>query len=88
MDKREEERLYFIVRSILLSCIAALQFLILTIIFGYIDPFRVILFGMVVFIISLAISRVFEGGIDRVVIEIMKILKKYPRIKNFILKYF
>lgn len=88
MGKKEEERLYFIIRSILLSWVAGAQFLILVIIFEYVDIFRAVFFGIIVFITSLAISRAFEKFIDKAVNKAVKILRKYPRIKKFILKYF
>ncbi|MFH8086774.1 MAG: hypothetical protein QW609_03070 [Candidatus Aenigmatarchaeota archaeon] len=88
MAKSQEERLYFIVRSYLMGCIGGIIFPAIVFVLGRINWVQSIIIGTFVYIISLAISRVFERQIDNITKKILVRLNKHKRIKNFILKYF
>ncbi|MEM5834835.1 MAG: hypothetical protein QXQ69_03245 [Candidatus Aenigmatarchaeota archaeon] len=88
MAKSQEERLYFIVRSYLMGCVGGIIFPAIVFILGKINWIQSIIIGTFVYIISLAISRVFEKQIDKITQKILIHLNKHKKIKSFILKYF
>jgi len=89
MSKQDEEsRLYFLLRSWLMSQIAAVIFLIFVLYLGRIDFIQSLLIGAVSFIGSLSISRLCEKVIDNATKKLIKFFTKHQTIKNFILKHF
>ena len=82
------QRLYFIVRSTIMSLISA--FLMLAIIWyvGYINATQGFFLGIFVFISSLFISRLFDNPINELTEKILKRLSKHRKLLDFVLKNF
>lgn len=80
--------LYFIIRSWLMSNINAVLLLSIVFVLGSINFWQTIVIGVVLFIVSLAISRLFETQMEHATKKIMKYLDKHKKIKNLILKNF
>ena len=85
---RNEDKLYFIIRSWLMGQIGGLILYVAILILGSINFIQAIIVGIFGFITSLMISRYFEEYINKITKKIMKILDKHKRIENFILKHF
>lgn len=88
MVTKDENRLYFIVRSILLSNIIGIMILTIIWYLRTINFIQSIIIGSCAFVISLLISRFFDPQIERLVIKLLRFLEKHQRLKRFILKYF
>jgi Zn-dependent protease with chaperone function len=84
----DEHRLYFVVRSWLMSQIGGAIFLIFILILGSVNAIQAIIIGGFIFALSLVISRFFEYHIERGTIIILKFLNNHEKIKKFVLKYF
>jgi hypothetical protein len=80
------QRLYFVVRSILMSLISALIYFLMVLYLGTIDAVQAALIGIVVFIVALVVSRLFDKQIVKVSKKIINYLNKYKRIRAFVLK--
>lgn len=80
------QRLYFVVRSILMSLISALIYFLMVLYLGTIDAVQAALIGILVFIVALVVSRLFDKQIVKVSKKIVNYLNKYKRIRAFVLK--
>jgi hypothetical protein len=87
INQEEENRLYFIIRSWLMGQIGSVLFLTAVWILGSINFVQTVVLGTFVFVASLAISRLFESTIEKIVRKTINFLNKHTRIKKFILKY-
>lgn len=85
---KEENKLYFIIRSWIMSQVSAVIFLIVVWYLVTIDFIQTVFLGAFVFISSLVISRLFESEINKGTKKILKYLNKHSKLKKFILKYF
>ena len=79
-------RLYFIIRSIFVSLLGSIPFFIVVLVLGSINVFQTIILGIFVFVFSLAITRLFENPIMKLVQKIVTILQRHKRARDFILK--
>lgn len=79
-------RLYFIVRSVFLSLLSSIPFLVVVLILGSINVLQTIILGIFVFVFSLAVTRLFEKHMIKLVQKIVTILQRYKRARDFILK--
>jgi len=84
----EENKLYFIIRSSIMSLVSAIIFLIIVWYLVTINFLQSIFIGIFVFLSALTISRLFESEINKRIKKILKRLNKRPKLKKFILKYF
>ena len=82
----QTQRLYFVVRSILMSLISALIYFVAVLYFGTINAVQAALIGIVVFIVALVVSRLFDKQIVKVSKKTVNYLNKYERIRAFVLK--
>ena len=80
------QRLYFVVRSVLMSLIGALIYFIVVLYFGTIDAVQAAFLGVFVFIVALVVSRLFDRQIVKVLRKITNFLNKYRKIRTFVLK--
>jgi hypothetical protein len=80
------QRLYFVVRSVLMSLISALIYFSVVLYFGRIDAFQAAFLGFFVFIAALVVSRLFDKQIVKVSKKIIQHLNKHRRIRKFVLK--
>ena len=86
VESVQTQRLYFVVRSVLMSLISALIYFTVVLYFGTIDAFQAAFLGVFVFIVSLVVSRLFDKQIVRASKKIIQYLNKYRKIRTFVLK--
>lgn len=83
-----EGRLYFIIRSFVMSQIAGALFLIIVYFLGAVNFVQAIIIGIFQFVASLVLSRLFDVQIGKVIGKSLNLLNKYKKAKKLILKYF
>lgn len=82
------QRLYFIIRSLLMGVISGVTtFLVVTYV-GLIDAFGMLALGMFVFVFSLVITRFFDEYITKATKKIIELLANHRAIRNFIMNHF
>jgi len=86
VESVQTQRLYFVVRSVLMSLISALIYFIVVLYFGTIDAVQAAFLGVFVFIFALVVSRLFDKQIVAVSKKIIRFLNKYRKIRIFVLK--
>ena len=79
-------KLYFIVRSGIMTLISGLAFLMVTILLGTIGAAQVVIIGLLCFMASLFISRLIDRLINRATNLIIRFLDKHERLKGDILR--
>jgi len=80
------QRLYFVVRSVLMSLISALIYFIVVLYLGAINAVQAAFLGVFVFVAALVVSRLFDKQIVHASKKIISYLNKHNRIKTFVLK--
>jgi ABC-type transport system involved in cytochrome bd biosynthesis fused ATPase/permease subunit len=86
VDSVQTQRLYFIVRSVLMSLISALIYFVVVLYFGTINAVQAAFLGVFVFIVAIIVSRLFDKQIVTVSKKIISILNRYKKIRAFVLK--
>jgi ABC-type transport system involved in cytochrome bd biosynthesis fused ATPase/permease subunit len=86
MESVQTQRLYFVVRSVLMSLISALIYFTVVLYFGTVDAVQAAFIGVFVFVVALVVSRLFDKQIVRVSKKIIQYLNKYKRVRTFVLK--
>jgi ABC-type transport system involved in cytochrome bd biosynthesis fused ATPase/permease subunit len=84
----QTQRLYFVVRSVLMSLISALIYFIVVLYLGAINAVQAALLGVFVFIAALVVSRLFDKQIVKASKKIISFLNKHRRLRTFVLKKF
>ena len=82
----QTQRLYFVIRSVIMGLISALITFIVVWFLGTVQVAQVILLGLFVFIVALVVSRLFDKQIVKASKKIIIILNKHKRLRTFILK--
>lgn len=80
------QRLYFIVRSVLMSFISALIYFNVVLYLGAIDAVQAAFLGVFVFIAALVTSRIFDKQIVRASKKIIRFLTKHEKLRRFVLR--
>jgi len=80
------QRLYFVVRSVLMSLISAVIYFLVVLYLGAIDAVQAAFLGVFVFIAALIVSRLFDKQIVTASKKIISFLNKHKRTKTFVLK--
>jgi len=80
------QRLYFVVRSMLMSLISALIYFLVVLYLGAIDAVQAAFLGVFVFVAALVVSRLFDKQIVAASKKIISFLNKYKRVRTFVLK--
>ena len=80
------QRLYFVIRSVIMGLISALTYFLVVWFLGTIDAGQAALLGIFVFVTSLVVSRLFDGQIVRASKKITSFLSKHKRLRAFVLK--
>jgi ABC-type transport system involved in cytochrome bd biosynthesis fused ATPase/permease subunit len=86
VESVQTQRLYFVVRSVLMSLISAVIYFVVVLYFGTIDAVQAAFLGVFVFIVALVVSRLFDKQIIRASKKIIQYLNKYRRLRTFVLK--
>jgi hypothetical protein len=82
------QRLYFIIRSYIMGLIgSAVTFAFIWYV-GSINAITGYLFGIVVFALSLAITRLFDAQLTKATKKIVELLASHRTIRDFIMKHF
>jgi len=80
------QRLYFVIRSVIMGLISALIYFLVVWFLNKIDAVQATILGIFVFIISLIVSRLFDGQIVKASQDIVGFLRKHKRLRTFVLK--
>jgi ABC-type transport system involved in cytochrome bd biosynthesis fused ATPase/permease subunit len=88
VESVQTQRLYFVVRSVIMSLISAVIYFVVVLYFGTIDAVQAAFLGVFVFIVALIVSRLFDKQIVRASKKIIQYLNKYRTIRTFVLKRF
>jgi ABC-type transport system involved in cytochrome bd biosynthesis fused ATPase/permease subunit len=80
------QRLYFVVRSAIMSLISALVVLIVVWYLGTIGVVQAVFLGIFLFVVSLVVSRLFDRQIVNVSKKIIRFLNRHGRAREFVLK--
>lgn len=80
------QRLYFVVRSVLMSFISALIYFLVVLYMGAIDAVQAAFLGVFVFVAALVVSRLFDKQIVHASKKIISFLNKHERVRTFVLQ--
>lgn len=80
------QRLYFVVRSVLMSLISALIYFLVVLYLGAIDAVQAAFLGVFVFVAALIVSRLFDRQIVHASKKIISFLNKHERLRTFVLQ--
>lgn len=80
------QRLYFVVRSVLMSFISALIYFLVVLYMGAIDAVQAAFLGVFVFVAALVVSRLFDKQIVHASKKIISFLNKHERLRTFVLQ--
>jgi hypothetical protein len=80
------QRLYFVIRSVIMGLIGSLMYFLVVWYLGTIDAAQAVFLGLFVFVTSLVISRVFDTQIVRASKRMFSLLNKYKWLRTFVLK--
>lgn len=81
------QRLYFIIRSLMMSILSALLYLSVILVIGSINLVSGIALGIISFVFSLVISRLFDTQIVSLTRYIIIFLGKHQQIRNLIINH-
>jgi hypothetical protein len=82
------QRLYFIIRSYIMGLIGSAVTFALIWYVGSINAVTGYLFGIVVFALSLAVTRLFDAQLTQATKKIVDLLANHRTIRDFIMKHF
>ena len=82
------QRLYFIIRSLLMGVIGAVITFLFVWYVGLIDAIGMFVLGMFVFVSSLVITRLFDAQITKATKKIIELLASHRTVRNFIMNHF
>ena len=85
MSSVRTQRLYFVVRSAIMSLVSALITFIIVGYLGIIDVVQAVFLGIFLFVGSLIVSRLFDRQIVKVSKKIIRVLDRHKRARAFIL---
>jgi len=80
------QRLYFVVRSTIMSLISALITFAIVGYLGSINVVTAVFLGIILFVAALVVSRLFDKPIVQVSKKIVSVLSKHKRASGFVLK--
>ena len=82
------QRLYFIIRSALISVLGAVVTFFYVSFFGEIGVVLAIVMGTLIFIVGLIVTRLFDPQIVKVTKYIVRLLGHHKKIREFIMNHF
>jgi ABC-type transport system involved in cytochrome bd biosynthesis fused ATPase/permease subunit len=82
----QTQRLYFVVRSVLMSLISALVYFFVVLYFGTIDAVQAAFLGVFVFVVALVVSRLFDKQIVAASKKIISYMNRHREFRRFVLK--
>jgi ABC-type Fe3+-siderophore transport system permease subunit len=81
-------RVYFIIRSFLMGIISASVTYLIVWYLGSINVIESIIIGTFVFVLSLALTRIFDTQITQATKKIVELMSNHRAIRDFIMKHF
>ena len=81
------QRLYFVIRSLLMSILSALLYLSVILVIGSINLVSGIVLGIVSFVFSLVISRLFDRQIVSLTKYIITFLGKHQKLRDLVIDH-
>ena len=81
------QRLYFVIRSLMMGILSAVIYLAFIIVFGSINFVSGIALGVFSFAFSLVVSRVFDKQIVNLTKDVVNFLGKHPRPRNIVINH-
>ncbi len=82
------QRLYFIIRSLLMGALGAVITFLFVWYVGLIDAIGMFVLGMFVFVCSLVITRFFDVQITKATKKVIELLASHRAVRNFIMNHF
>jgi len=82
------QRLYFIIRAAIMSVLGAIVTFFYVLFFGQIGVVLAVIMGVLIFIIGLIITRLFDTQIVKVTKYIVRRLSYHKKIREFIMNHF
>jgi VIT1/CCC1 family predicted Fe2+/Mn2+ transporter len=82
------QRFYFIIRSAIMSALGGVVAIIYVSFFGQIGVVLAVAMGMLIFIVGLIITRLFDTQIVKITKYIVRRLGNHKRIREFIMNHF
>jgi VIT1/CCC1 family predicted Fe2+/Mn2+ transporter len=82
------QRLYFIIRSALMSVLGAFVTFLYVLLFGQIGVALAVIMGVLIFIIGLIVTRLFDAQIIKATKYIVRRLSYHKKIREFIMNHF
>jgi hypothetical protein len=82
------QRIYFIIRSYIMGLIGSVVIFIFIWALGTINAITNYLFGIFVFALSLAITRLFDAQLTQATKKIVELLASHKTVRDFIMKHF
>jgi hypothetical protein len=82
------QRLYFIIRSAIMSLVATVITLLVVSFFGTINVYGAIVLSVFVFVISLVITRLFDAQTVWVTKSIVRHLANHKTLRDFVMNHF
>ncbi len=82
------QRLYFIIRSSIMGLISSVVIFIFIWYVGSIDAITNYVFGIFVFVLSLAVTRLFDAQLTQATKKIVELLANHRTVRDFIMKHF
>jgi len=82
------QRLYFIIRSFFMTLLGAVIAFAYVMYFGKIDIYLTALMGVIIFVATLMITRLFDPQIVSVTKRVVRWLGKYETLRDFIINHF
>ena len=82
------QRLYFIIRSFIMGEIGAAATFLLIWYVGSIDAIRGFEFGILVFVFSLVITKLFDVQITKATKKIVELMANHRTVRDFIMNHF
>ena len=82
------QRLYFVIRSLIMGIISGVLTFSVILYFGSLNVFSGFALGILGFIVSLVVSRLFDTQIVKATKTIVTVLNKHKGVRDFVLKHF
>ena len=82
------QRLYFIIRSALMAIIGGCFLFFFIYLLGTINAFVGIILNVILFVLMLAITRLFDIPVTNTTKKIVRMLGKHKKIRDFIMNHF
>jgi hypothetical protein len=82
------QRLYFIIRSFFMTLLGAVIAFVYIMYFGKIDIYLMAILGLIIFVATLMITRLFDAQIVRATKRVVRWLGKYETLRDFIINHF